>query len=221
MQREWFQSKSDRMKEQDQLRLDSYNGKKKLSKEQREEIQKAKSTPRTVGQMTLDDRSHRFSRPMIEWNSKCKKWRSFKHVKHKVKRKVSCDLAPVQSHFRNTETRSSNLDLRVRHGLEFRQGAAQVRSIAGHFRWQLICLIDSFQIEICTARQEEQTLNLLVRIDLLLFDIVVFSFIKKRKEKKRKRKARGEGEKERRYLKYCFFSLRRCIDVPECAVFID
>ena len=66
MQREWFQTKSDRMKEQDQLRLDSYNGKKKLSKEQREEIQKAKLTPRTVGHLTTNDQAHRFSRPMIE-----------------------------------------------------------------------------------------------------------------------------------------------------------
>lgn len=47
--REWFQSRQERLQEQDKLRLDSYNGKKKkLSKEEREEVQKNKSIPKTV-----------------------------------------------------------------------------------------------------------------------------------------------------------------------------
>ncbi|UJR09178.1 hypothetical protein I4U23_013426 [Adineta vaga] len=47
--REWFQSRKERMVEQDKLRLDSYNGKKKkLSKEEREQIQKTKANPKSA-----------------------------------------------------------------------------------------------------------------------------------------------------------------------------
>jgi len=44
--REWFQSRHERIQEKDQLRLDTYNGKKKkkLSKEEQEEIEKKKSS---------------------------------------------------------------------------------------------------------------------------------------------------------------------------------
>lgn len=42
--REWFQSRQERLQEQDKLRLDTYNGKKKkLSKEEREKLPKAKT----------------------------------------------------------------------------------------------------------------------------------------------------------------------------------
>ncbi len=42
--REWFQNRNERLQEQDKLRLDSYNGKKKkLSKEEREQIPKIKT----------------------------------------------------------------------------------------------------------------------------------------------------------------------------------
>ncbi|CAF4571662.1 unnamed protein product [Rotaria sp. Silwood1] len=47
--REWFQTRNERLQEQEKLRLDSYNGKKKkLSKEEREQIQKNKSIPKTA-----------------------------------------------------------------------------------------------------------------------------------------------------------------------------
>ena len=45
--REWFQSHKERLEEQDKLRLDSYNGKKKkVSKEEREQFQKTKNVIR-------------------------------------------------------------------------------------------------------------------------------------------------------------------------------
>ncbi|CAF3839226.1 unnamed protein product [Adineta steineri] len=48
-EREWFQTRNERMKEQEKLRLDTHsNKKKKFSKEEREEIQKTKSTPKTA-----------------------------------------------------------------------------------------------------------------------------------------------------------------------------
>ncbi|CAF1034035.1 unnamed protein product [Adineta ricciae] len=47
--REWFQSRKERKNEQDKLRLGSYNGKKKkLSKEEREKIEKTKANPKTA-----------------------------------------------------------------------------------------------------------------------------------------------------------------------------
>ncbi|CAF5122768.1 unnamed protein product, partial [Rotaria magnacalcarata] len=46
--REWFQNRNERIAEQDKLRLDPHsNKKKKVSKEEREQIQKMKSTPKT------------------------------------------------------------------------------------------------------------------------------------------------------------------------------
>jgi hypothetical protein len=42
--REWFQTRNERIQEQDKLRLDSYNGKKKkVPKEEREQFQKIKT----------------------------------------------------------------------------------------------------------------------------------------------------------------------------------
>ncbi|CAF1229774.1 unnamed protein product [Rotaria sordida] len=47
--REWFQTRNERLQEQEKLRLDPYNStKKKLSKEEREQIQKNKSIPKTA-----------------------------------------------------------------------------------------------------------------------------------------------------------------------------
>lgn len=48
--REWFQSRHERIQEKEQLRLDTYNGKKKkkLSKEEQEEIEKKKSSMKNV-----------------------------------------------------------------------------------------------------------------------------------------------------------------------------
>ncbi|CAF1018963.1 unnamed protein product [Rotaria magnacalcarata] len=47
--REWFQNRNERIAEQDKLRLDPHsNKKKKVSKEEREQIQKMKSTPKTA-----------------------------------------------------------------------------------------------------------------------------------------------------------------------------
>ena len=57
--REWFQSRKERKNEQDKLRLDSYNGKKKkLSKEEREKIEKTKANPKTVRACVLSVQSN-------------------------------------------------------------------------------------------------------------------------------------------------------------------
>ncbi|CAF2696154.1 unnamed protein product [Rotaria sp. Silwood2] len=47
--REWFQTRNERLQEQEKLRLDPYSGKKKkLSKDEREQIQKTKSIPKSA-----------------------------------------------------------------------------------------------------------------------------------------------------------------------------
>lgn len=87
--REWFQSRNERLQEKDKLRLDSYNGKKKkLSKEEREKMPKAKTVTNTLFLILKGNIKYlsvfSLSRQMIESSLKCKKSHNIKHVNLKV-----------------------------------------------------------------------------------------------------------------------------------------